>query len=156
MYFSQHIQKRPVSSTIDYLVTNNTNFEYIKDFCVLDLTEQSDHCPVTFSLNGIHERTRNSDNGTASYDKINWDTSKKDIILESLKDKRCSFKDLTEKLLSDEIEINQCIEFFSNIIFEVSFEYCGKTIPREYTKVKHKAEWFDDDCKKAKNDFLKS
>ena len=123
--------------------------------CVLDMTEFSDHCPVTFSLQYNIDSSMNN-KCPHYYDKIIWDSGECDSFLNTLENNRYLFDDVTGKLTSGEHDVNACIDSFSNTIYDLSFNSFGKHFfPNKRNKVK-KSPWFDSNCKKAKADFLKA
>ena len=71
--FNSLYRNNPIASTVDYLITNNSNFKFISDMCILDMTEFSDHCPVTFSF--VHTINTTTKDSYTRYDKIIWDSS---------------------------------------------------------------------------------
>ena len=82
-------RNRPVTSTVDYIITNDSSLESIVDFCVLDLMEHSDHCPITFAFNCQNfNNSTDKQNENILNSKIIWDSSKKDDILQALSNKQ--------------------------------------------------------------------
>lgn len=60
-------RKRPVQSTVDYLITSINNFNSILNMTLLDISDFSDHCPIIFTQNcAFNSLTDNY----RSYDKI--------------------------------------------------------------------------------------
>jgi hypothetical protein len=51
--FNSLYRNRPVSSTVDYLITNYSNFSKFSSLCIHDITEISDHAQITFAFNYV-------------------------------------------------------------------------------------------------------
>ena len=151
--FHGFYRNRPVASTVDYIITSDA-FKNISDCCVLDLTEHSDHCPVTFALKGANRTSSGKKDGNRSYEKISWDSSKRDSVIQTLTNKQGVLDELTNNLLSGNIDVNECVESFSKFVYDNSFEHCGKKYFSKKTRKVYKAEWFDENCRKAKCEFL--
>ena len=95
---------RPVSSLVDYVITHYDNYSNINDMYVYDISEFSDHSPITFSMkiNGTFL------NATCdAFDKILWDISKSYIFWELVEIKHEVFNDINDKLVSNTSDINQ-------------------------------------------------
>lgn len=143
-------RNKTVQSTVDYLITGIDSFNTILSMSVLDLSEFSDHCPIAFTLkctlNPNPEKYQN-------FEKIIWDTSKTNTLLEMLSFNKNLFDDISARLSTGDYDINQCIDSFSNLVYDMSFKCCGKTFTKK-TNNKKKVPWFDDDCRKSKGVFL--
>ena len=141
--------KRPVSSMVDYLITGCDSYNSINEMKILDLIDFSDHCPIKFSINCNVK--------SIECDKIIWDSSnsKSDLFNDFLQRKAIQFNNINEKLLS-EYDINQCINNFTDLIRDISFQCFGKTVRGNRETRKNKSPWFNEDCKKTKANFLAS
>ena len=69
----------------------------------------------------------NVNNCFKTTDKIVWNADKADHFLRFLNSKKLLFDDLSRKLTSGESDINNYMDSFSNIIYDVSFQCFGKT-----------------------------
>ena len=149
------IKNNRASSVVDYLITNHVNFAVISFMNIIDLTEFSDHCPIEFALNYEQSVLYHSD--VLTYDKIFWEDSDPSLLLDSLDKNKHLFDDLSNKLISNEIDIDTFVDDFSCIVYDISFKlHCkscrnGPRLPKC-----RKSEWFDKDCKKSKTVFLES
>ena len=100
-----------------------------------DMTEFSDHCPVTFSLQYNIDSSMNN-KCPHYYDKIIWDSGECDRFLNTLENNRYLFDDVTGKLTSGEHDVNACIDSLSNTIYDLSFNSFGKHFfPNKRNKV---------------------
>ena len=50
--------------------------------------------------------------------------------------------------------MNNAIENVSELIYKVSFQHFGRTLPIRKTAKKRNALWFNDRCNRAKADFM--
>lgn len=148
--FHSKFRNKPVCSTIDYIITSADNFNVIKDVCVLDLLDFSDHCPITFALN-----CSNIKHDYTTFDKLRWDSAKKDDLLESVSGRKADFDGIINKLMTGEFDIDRCVDDFSTLVYDISFKCFGKTCTTKPKRQrKRKAAWFDANCAQAKRDFL--
>ena len=140
------------SSVVDYIITNFNNFPCISNMQVFELTEFSDHCPIEFSLNFENFIMFKTDNLT--YEKIIWDNVDPQLFINTLNSHKHSFDNLSRNLLSNNIDINSCVESLSELIYDISFSTNGRTF---YSNPKRKpikkAAWFNDECKNIKSLF---
>ena len=152
--FNSVCRNKPVSSLVDYLIVSKECYGSVDDMCVFDENEYSDHCPVTFTL-------RCSDviidyENQYEYDKIVWGSSSDVDILEIVRNKSNVFNEINEKLLSGEFDINECINLFSDTVYDISFSCYGKTFSKRHKRTKRKSLWFNDECREAKSSFYKT
>ena len=152
--FNSLHRNKPIASTVDYLVTNSSNFHSISDMCVLDMTEFSDHCPVTFSF--VHSVDYTLDKNYAQYDKIVWDSSQSNSFLNILDNNKHLFDDISQKLTSGENDIDLCLNSMSDVIYDISFKSFCKSLSNKPKRTKPKSPWFNTGCRNAKNDFMKN
>ena len=93
---------------------------------------------MTFSMKyNVNINVRNC---FRNVDKIIWKPEKADSFNEFLNSKKFMFDDLSNKLLSGEYDINNYVNCFSNIIYDISFQCFGKTLsskPRIVRKNHH-------------------
>jgi len=83
----------------------------------------------------IHDNTNNN-----QYDRLDWDSTNTDAFLNTLNQKSHLFQDITDKLVNDEIDVNNDIDNVSELIYNVStFQHFGTTVPIRKTAKKRKA-----------------
>lgn len=150
--FHSKFRNRAVMSTVDYLITDFENFSSLTDVCVLDVTEFSDHCPLSFSLSYL--QNSNKMYKVPPIKKIVWDTENNNIFCNLLEEKRHLFEDICDKLLSGENDIDCSINSLSQMIYDISYKCYGKTFRQNNQNNNKKAPWFNQDCRNAKSDFL--
>ena len=121
---------------------------------VPQLTEFSDHCPVTFSF--VHSIDYTLNDNYTQYDTIVWDPAQSGYFLNIIDSKKHLFDDISQKLTSGEIDIDLCLGTMSDIIYDISFKSFGKSFSKRPKRMKPKSPWFNADCRKAKNDFMKT
>ena len=64
-------------STVDYLLTDLSNFDILSFFDVLDFNQFSDHSPILFRISTKHQRYSTNDIETNNITrKIIWDNTK--------------------------------------------------------------------------------
>ena len=143
------------SSVVDYLISNFNNFPCMSKMQVHDLTEFSDHCPIEFSLNFDNFIMYKADNLT--YEKIIWDDIDPQLFSNTLNYNKHHFDNLSHNLLSNNIDINTCVESFSELIYDISFNTNGHTFnSNPIHKPIKKAAWFNNECKNRKSLFFNS
>jgi len=144
-------RNRPVSSLVDYVISNIECYDDISNMCVLDtIHEYSDHCPLTFSLSCCISDVPNE---YVEFEKIVWNSSENDLFLNILQDKCSVFNEINQKLLDGVYDIDQCMKSFSDTVYDISFACYGKTYNNRPKQKKSKSLWFNDDCKYAKKLF---
>lgn len=108
------------------MLTSHRNFDYISNMSVLDVNEHSDHCPISFSF-----KCQKSSIDLPSYigtqDKLYWDASKSQILLDELENRRSILNDITNDILVGEGNFDAKIQAFTNITYNCSFKVFGKT-----------------------------
>lgn len=122
-------RNRPVSSLVDYVVTNVENFKLINNMCALDINEFSDHCAVVFSLkctDSIPVKDVNDD--FVTYEKLIWDSSSTDILLQTCNSYKHVFDDVVTKLSMGQTGFDSCIDTFSDTVHDISFQCFGKKV----------------------------
>lgn len=113
-------------SVVDYLITNQNNFEVISNFEILDITEYSDHCPLTYNLLCKHDSI--PVNSTSTVTKILWDSSKSQELLNILEQNRTAFNNITQNILNNEGDLDENFSSFSNLIYNCTVQSFGKEI----------------------------
>ena len=81
----------------------------------------------------INDNTNNN-----QYDRLDWDSTN-DAFLNTLNQKSHIFQDITDKLVNDEIDVNNDIDNISELIYNVSFQHFSRTLPIRKTAKKRKA-----------------
>ena len=142
------------ASVVDYLIVNYNMYTCINNFCVLELNEFSDHCAINFDLSCkvIDSQVRHT-----TIEKVTWEQCNKDELYQLLDSQRHIFDNITSKLVDEEDTLDNCIESLSQLIYDLSFHLCGKTIHIGNTnsnKSVHKNTlWFNNECKQHKRNF---
>jgi hypothetical protein len=154
-YYGLH-RNRPVSSTVDYILTGVPSLESIYNMSILDQMEFSDHCPMYFSFQCRNYTEVDNIHQNPTVDKIIWDSSSHEDFRTLLNLNKNKFDDIENKFLSNEYTIDDCINNLSDVIQDVSFKCHGKTFSSKRLCKPHtrKSEWFNEECKKIKADFL--
>ncbi|XP_053379986.1 uncharacterized protein LOC128548636 [Mercenaria mercenaria] len=149
--FHSILRNNPVSSLVDYVITGYEGYQDITDFCVLEITEFSDHCPIVFELKNCIDIPQND---SVEYDKIFWDISKKDSFIEQVDNNSVLFDRINSRLLSGEYDIDQCMSEFSNLVHDISYRCFARTVNSRPKPKKKKSPWFDEQCRRAKSNFF--
>ena len=141
------------SSVVDYIITQTCNYSNIMSLNVADLSVLSDHCAVEicfkFSWRASHS--------TKVQDKILWDSSKKECLLNLLERKRTLFDNAIRSNCTCTADIDNQVSALTELIYDACFTEFGKTVtvrsrkPPEGVK---KAPWFNEECRAAKAEFL--
>ena len=141
------------ASVVDYVITEANCLMNIDHMSVLDQTEFSDHCPVVFSIDFEYMLFHKTD--TLTYDKIIWNDENMDIFNNALQEKIHVFDEQCQLLSNGDIDINTCVNTFSNIIYDISFQTKGKTFSINRKPKVPKCPWFDENCRNCKNVFYR-
>ena len=72
--FHACLRNKPVSSLVDYVVTDIQGYNNISNMCVMDISEFSDHCPIAFTLQ--YDIVLQNDTAR-SYDTIIWNSDER-------------------------------------------------------------------------------
>ncbi|XP_053377878.1 uncharacterized protein LOC128547948 [Mercenaria mercenaria] len=119
----------------------------------MELTEYSDHCPIAYNI--MCQKTAFSNSREhIKFDKIYWDSGRSMDLLASLEENREVFDRLTNNIVNDNENIDSNIERLSETIYQNCFKIFGKSVNYKPNKIKKRNEWFNDDCRRAKNLFL--
>ena len=82
----------------------------------------------------INDNTNNN-----QYDLLDWDSTQTDAFLNTLTQKSHLFREITDKLATnDEIDVKNAIDNVSELIYNVSFQYFGTTVPFRKTAKKRR------------------
>lgn len=87
------------ASVVDYVITHNRNFKFISNFNVLDLTEFTDHCPITFNV--ICNKKYRVPSKVAPSEILSWDSDNSQQLLNLLETKRDCFNDITQNIIEN-------------------------------------------------------
>ena len=70
------------SSTVDYVLLNNHDFQYVTEFTILEQNEFSDHSPLRLCIDRqTGKLTQPRDNNINTTESINWDSSMSDTSM---------------------------------------------------------------------------
>ena len=146
----------PVSSTVDYVISDLTSVHLVSSMNVLDITEFSDHSPVNFTLSCKPVEVTKI--GATSFDNIKWDRNDLSYFNQLLQLNSTNFENLTQQLVSNEIGINEFVASFTSLVHNISFSSFGKRvcIPSRESMRSTKSVWFDSKCKEAKASFYRA
>jgi hypothetical protein len=145
---------RQGASVVDYVITHNRNFKFISNFNVLDLTEFTDHCPITFNV--ICNKRDRVPTKVAPREILSWDSVNSQQLLDLLETKRDSFNDITHNILENIDSLDENILKLTELMYDCSFKIHGKILRQGNSKIKGKNEWFNHECRNAKARFLNS
>ena len=146
-------------SVVDYLLCNAADSQHIKNFCVLDFNEFSDHSPLFFSLASkytMNDTFYKTKVDTGCQQKLVYDESKVSIFRNQLRTCECVLDQLTEKVNTDHID--SVVQSFTNFMYDSTANVFSKTVhgrsnkPYGRPKAKKNA-WFDEKCMEARNNF---
>ena len=122
---------------------------------IVDISEFSGHCAIEVTLDITFE---SSEIESKIYDKLNWKLSDNVSLLNALEVKRGAFDNATELICNDASEADSQIIQLTNLIYDVCFSICDKTVRvnREPAENKRKkAVWFNQKCRESKSMYFK-
>ena len=99
------------------------------------MTEFSDHCPITFSLQ-FTLRNDIDDNCCNNVDNIIWNSDKAENFIDFLNTKKYMFADISDKFTSGEYDINKCLNCLTDVVYNISFQCFGKTCSSKPRNIK--------------------
>ena len=144
-------------STVDYVLTNYCDFDTFSHFEVLDNNEFSDHAPILFKLKTKHYN--NKINSTSKDEHLNrkivWDKNKIGDFKNKLRNNQETMQRLTDDAHIE--DVGHVVQDFTRFLHDTAFEVFGKTFTdSSYTAQRKKVqnEWFDENCSKARQDFI--
>jgi hypothetical protein len=89
------------------------------------------------------------------YDKVVWNAAYMNDFVNTVKSEEHIFKNINDKLVSGEYDINECMSIFSNTVQTISMKCFSKSLSnRPKPCIKKKALRFNSDCKKVKSGFF--
>lgn len=155
------------SSVVDYVLSSQELFRFIKDFEVQEPNILSDHCLINFSFEFGNQpkSTQLSEENELITGKYVWKNDLKNDFLDSLGNQATSEKlaVLNDKIssCSDDNDVNACVSDFTSIIEEASAPHFKKI--SQSTKNAFRNEvfsntkenpWYDEECYEKKYYFL--
>ena len=141
------------SSVVDYLLTKYENFDKLIEFYVGDANEYSKHVPIVFSI--ATKCIINEQCIKAPKRILKWrDESKADFI-RCISENIAEMENIVNKLEFNDCDINNVVNDFTNILHSCSFQVFGKVIHDKGVHIV-RSPWFNDTCRKCKNDFKTS
>ncbi len=146
-------------SVIDYLLAQSPNFGKIVSFKVCNKEPESDHCPISFTLECDIPTTspKPNEHDTPKYSKFKWDRDSLEKFHEKLSDTQGllyaeAFYDSIESLESPEVVSHR----FCDLISQAADRALTKSKPHSDEKHFPVNKWFDSECKTAKADLHKA
>ena len=143
------------SSTIDYLLLKQNSFPVIKNFKVMEFNMFSDHAPLYIEISCCTHDTRNRENH--DYEFYKWDSDKKDTFRRGLISQLPLLNDIVKPENLNERNISETVNEFVNVINTVAeplFRVKGHNSQKGINCKRSSMEWFDRDCKDAKEVYL--
>lgn len=146
------------ASVIDYLLLSERDFGLIQHFSIGSFNEWSDHAELSFTLSC--NRVVNREDAQYSRTCIRWNSEMRDVFRRHLISKLPVFNSITNDLNpSSHDAINTCVNKFTDVIKQASEPLFYKEVkvhnkPRASSTVCKKADWFDDECRIAKSEYI--
>ena len=138
---------------LDYFIAKASNFKFIKNIEVEGLTEFSDHCPINVSFS-FYKEVENDDDTFS--DKLFWDASKSDYLLEALNTKKACFDEVMRNDLLQAADVSVCVQNLTGLMYETCYSVFGRSVSSKPKENSKKAQWFTNECRRAKSNFLSS
>ena len=92
------------SSTVDYVLLNNHDFQYVTEFTILEQNEFSDHSPLRLCIDRQTELTQPRDNNINTTESIKWDSSLSDIFINKITSHQHILTDITHNISGNSID----------------------------------------------------
>ena len=145
-------------SVVDYLLCNFADSQCIKNFCILNCNEFSDHSPVFFSL-AKEPASRDTLHSPFCQQKLLYDEERVSIFRNQLLTYGCVLDQLTENVNIGQIDT--IVQSFTNYLYDSAFSAFGKTWTSKSSgpksaRARAKNPWFDEKCRNARNDFKRA
>lgn len=102
-----------------------SNFKFIKKIEVEGLTEFSDHCPINVSFS-FYKEVENDDDTFS--DKLFWDASKSDYLLEALNTKKACFDEVIRNDLLQAAGVSVCVQNLTGLMYETCYSVFGRSV----------------------------
>ena len=142
-------------STVDYLLTDLSNFDILSFFDVLNFNEFSDHSPVLFRISTEHQRNSTNDIETNNITrKIVWDKTKINEFRSKLMNSHDTF--LEQNTDAQNEPVDHVVQSLTRYLHDTAFDVFGKTSCNTNYAPQHKKvrnEWFDETCVNAQQEF---
>lgn len=150
------IRNNVSASVVDYVICNSNLYSLFNNMVVKQLSEFSDHCPISFTLQLNYNSMCNNVQDVV-YDKIVWENCNVDSLNDALDNSKIHFDKLVNDLLSNTINVTTCIDNMSDIIFDISSRLHGRKFYNNSSKPKKvkKSGWFNGNCKRYKDEFYR-
>ena len=146
------------SSVIDYLLLHEHDFDCIDNFHVNPFSEWSDHAALTFKI--VCSSPVLDDLCDHVFTRIKWNDDLRDNFRREIISKLPLLNEITDGVdFNDRTNVNNCVSAFSELINDVAEPLFSKNIliKHDSCTVKSfskKAEWFDNECKQAKQMYI--
>lgn len=148
-------------STVDYLLCNLADSQYISNFCILTLNEFSDHSPIYFSITSNyfpHNTLYVSTEDTFSQQKLIFNSDRVPIFRNQLLTYDCVLDQLTQQVNTGQIDT--VVQSFTNYLYDSASSAFGKIWTgkgnRTHKRTTPKNPWFDEKCLNARNEFKRA
>jgi hypothetical protein len=160
-------------SVVDYVLSSVESMHLVSAFAVGDLTEHSDHAPVSFALRtGPATRSassvqcnRTADQGGARRvdTKWRWDSAYPYSLREALTMHMDDLNNTIKHVVWSESEsVSSAVESFTNKLQDVCRQFFGKHTKHHTNRYGfkngqnrvHSAPWFNAECVERKNEYL--
>ena len=140
------------SSTVDYTVAECGELKYIKHFSALEKQVDSDHSPLSFTLEiktDINDPRKSYQCNTL--ENYKWDPNNKFHYINSIasEQSRESFSDFLCDNVDTNLDLNEVVECFYDFVEESqkdNFRKCGRSTTSSFPW----NAWFDNECKELK------
>ena len=130
--------------TVDYLLTDLSNFDILSFFDVLDFNEFSDHSPILFCISTKHQRNSTNDIETNNITrKIIWDNTKTNEFRSKLMNSHDTF--LEQNTDSQNEPVDHVVQNLTRYLHDMTFDVFGKTSCNTNYAPQHKKvrnEWY--------------
>ena len=145
-------------SVIDYVLLQPEMFENTMHFAVHGIYTFSDHAPVQISFRIKKSPDVEGQNKTVH--KLIWDKDRIDCFRNALSDNLVDIDLLVDRIENGNLNINDGVETFSNILYNSANQVCGKTITvksdKSSSKRKYISPWFTIDCEIARSELKRA
>ena len=149
------------SSVVDYVCALESNFNLIKDFEVHDLTQHSDHTPLSFTLSQFVGSAQQKDEYDHESFYTKWDSNYRENFRENIKTNIDQINSACSQLQYnvDECTINNVVNSLSDILNDSAKPYfvhkCNVNAKSGYfNSITKENQWFNEDCKNSRKAYL--
>ena len=143
------------SSTVDYILLNNHDFQYVNEFTILEQNEFSDHSPLRLCIDRHTELTQPRDNNINTTESIKWDSSLSDIFINEITSHQHVLTDITHNINDNSIDesVQKFTAFMQDHAFTVFGERRSHNRFTNQTQRTIKNNWFNAECYEARKAF---